>query len=105
LAIVEERLNLVGAPVSELRLDVIGVDSVYAGPRGSCEAMDVRARIAGRTATLRDAQQIGREIEAVWINGPAGGGGATWSAREVIAAASALIPRAVVRPTKHVLES
>lgn len=101
LAIVEERLRLLEIPVSELRLDVIGVDSVYAGPRDPREAMDVRARVVGRTATLRDAQQIGREIEAAWINGPAGGGGATWSAREVIAAASTLIPRENVRPSVH----
>jgi hypothetical protein len=105
LEIVVERLRLLGVPIRDLQLDVIGVDSVYAGPRGPGEAMDVRARIAGRTATLPDAQRIGREIEAVWINGPAGGGGATWAAREVIAAASALIPRERVRPTLHMLES
>jgi hypothetical protein len=103
LEIVEERLRLLQVPVSELRLDVIGVDSVYAGPRAAYEAMDVRARVTGRTASLRDAQQIGREVEAAWINGPAGGGGASWSAREVIAAASTLIPRDQVRPSVHYL--
>lgn len=101
LEIVAERLRLLEVPVSELRLDVIGVDSVYAGPRAASEALDVRARVTGRTASLRDAQQIGREVEAAWINGPAGGGGATWSAREIIAATSALIPRANVRPSVH----
>jgi len=101
LEIVAERLRLLEVPVSELRLDVIGVDSVYTGSREASEAMDVRARVVGRTATLRDAQQIGREVEAAWINGPAGGGGATWSAREVIAAASTLIPRESVRPSVH----
>lgn len=101
LAIVAERLRLLGVETSELRCDVIGVDSVYAGPREAYEAMDVRARIVGRTATLRNAQQIGREIEAAWINGPAGGGGATWSAREVIAAASTLIARESINPTVH----
>ncbi len=105
LEIVAERLKLMRIPVQELRCDVIGVDSVYAGPRGQSEPMDVRARIAGRTATLKDAQRIGREIEAVWINGPAGGGGAAWSAREVIAAASALIPRERVKPTVHFTEA
>lgn len=65
------------------------------------EPLDVRLRVAGRTKTLRDAERIGREIEATWINGPAGGGGATWSARDVIAAASALVPRDLVRPGVH----
>jgi hypothetical protein len=103
LEIVGERLRLLKVPVSELRLDVIGVDSVYSGPRPAQEPMDVRARVTGRTATLRDAQQIGREVEAAWINGPAGGGGASWSAREVIAAASTLIPRDQLRPSVHFL--
>ncbi len=105
LEVVRERLDLIGVAISELRLDVIGVDALYAGPRGPHEPMDVRARITGRTASLQDAQRIGREIEAAWINGPAGGGGATWSAREVIAAASMLLPRDLVEPTIHWLES
>jgi hypothetical protein len=35
------------------------------------------------------------------VNGPAGGGGATWSSRDVIAAAAALVPRDLVRPSVH----
>jgi len=98
--IVAERLRITGAAISELRCDVIGVDSVLRGPlpAGRDEPLDVRARIVGRAATLRDAQRIGREVEAIWLNGPAGGGGATAAAREVIAAASVLVPRDVVRP-------
>jgi hypothetical protein len=100
MEIVAERLRLVGAAVSELRCEVIGVDSVLRGPLPTArdEPLDVRARIVGRTATLRDAQRIGRETEAIWLNGPAGGGGASWSAREVIAAASVLLPREAVQP-------
>ena len=79
----------------------MGVDSLLQGVGGTTvgEVRDVRARIAGRTSTLREAEQIGREIEAIWLNGPAGGGGATWAAREVIAAASTLLPRGRVRPS------
>ncbi|HEV7265181.1 MAG TPA: acyclic terpene utilization AtuA family protein [Falsiroseomonas sp.] len=100
LEVVAERLRLTGIGVSELRCDIIGVDSVLRGPlpAGRDEPLDVRARIAGRTATLREAQRIGREVEALWLNGPAGGGGATWTAREVIAAASVLLPREKARP-------
>lgn len=99
LRIVAERLHIVGVTPSELRLDVIGVDSVAHGPAGGAgaEPREVRARVAGRCASLRDARRIGREVEAIWVNGPAGGGGATWSAREVIAVASALLPRERVR--------
>jgi hypothetical protein len=105
--IVAERLQLIGAAISELRCDVIGVDSVLRGPlpAGRDEPLDVRARIVGRAATLRDAQRIGREVEAIWLNGPAGGGGATATAREVIAAASVLVPRDIVRPSFAFVEA
>ena len=41
----------------------------------------------------------------MYLNGPAGGGGVTQSVREVIAAASVLVPRAAVRPTLQLLEA
>ena len=50
----------------------------------------------GRTNPLPDASRIGREVEALYTNGPAGGGGATTSTREVLAMASTLIPRELV---------
>jgi hypothetical protein len=53
----------------------------------------VRIRVAGRTRTLRDAERIGAEVETLYTNGPAGGGGATRSSRAVVAALSTLIPR------------
>ena len=40
----------------------------------------------------------------MYLNGPAGGGGVTQSVREVVAAASALIPREAVRTECHLLE-
>jgi hypothetical protein len=103
LDIVAERLKLVGVAASELRLDIIGLDATLrgAGLRSNAWPTDVRARVAGRTTTQSDAQRIGREVEAVWINGPAGGGGVTSSTREVIAAASTLLPRNLVKPSVH----
>ena len=99
LAIIEERLRIVGAQMIEFRGDLIGVNACLRGATSAPDPLDVRLRVVGRTATLRDAQRIGREIEATWINGPAGGGGATWSTREVIAAAAALVPRDMVNPS------
>jgi hypothetical protein len=99
LAIVAERLKLTGVATTELRLDIIGADSVHRGPHSddARESNDVRIRVIGRTATLKDAIRIGNEVEALWLNGPAGGGGAWKSAREVIAAVSTLIPRSEVK--------
>ena len=59
---------------------------------------EVRIRVAGRTDTLEDALRIGREVESLYTNGPAGGGGAAHSAREVVAITSTLIPRERVVP-------
>lgn len=103
LEIVAERLKLIGVETSELRCDIIGMNASLRGGavEHAPEPLDVRARVAGRTATLDGAQRIGREVEAMWINGPAGGGGASWSAREVIAVASALLQRDLVKTSVH----
>jgi hypothetical protein len=52
--------------------------------------------VAARTQTLRAAQRIGNEVEALYTNGPAGGGGATKSTREVLSLATTLVPRHLV---------
>jgi len=108
LDIVRERLNLIGVRAQELRFDLIGVDALHRGGqnalhRGKQDAVseppEVRVRVAGRTATLAEAVRIGNEVETLYTNGPAGGGGAAKSAREVIAVVSTLIPRSAVTPT------
>jgi hypothetical protein len=99
LQIVEERLRLTGVPLRESRYDLIGVNSVCPDPHGALPPPEVRIRVAGRTGTLEDALRIGREVESLYTNGPAGGGGATYSAREVVAIASTLVPRTRVVPT------
>lgn len=101
IAILRERIARRRIPVSDLRTDVIGVDSLLRGAAVVPDppVRDVRARLAARVADAAAARAIGHEIEALWLNGPAGGGGASWSAREGLAVASALIPRDLVRPT------
>ena len=99
LRIVEERLRLIGVPLRESRYDLIGVNSVCPDLHDAPLAPEVRIRVAGRTGTLEDALRIGREVESLYTNGPAGGGGATYSAREVVAIASTLMPRKRVVPT------
>jgi hypothetical protein len=62
-------------------------------------------RVAGRTETLSEAVKIGNEVETLYTNGPAGGGGAWKSAREVVAVASCLVPESAARPSMSLLES
>jgi hypothetical protein len=100
LEIVAERLQLIGVNASDTCFELIGVDSVRRGSAPSLSAPpEVRIRVAGRTGTMRDAIRIGNEVEALYTNGPAGGGGAWKSARQVVAVASTLIPRTLVRPS------
>jgi hypothetical protein len=107
LEIVRERLKLTGVAASELRFDLIGVDSLH-GPLVSAHAnepYEVRVRVAGRTETLREAVRIGNEVETLYTNGPAGGGGAWKSARDVVAVASVLLPRELAIPSVRFVEA
>ncbi|MEA2863581.1 MAG: hypothetical protein QOC84_1537 [Bradyrhizobium sp.] len=101
LEIVRERLKLSGVSASELRFELIGVDSLH-GAQVSAhgnEPYEVRVRVAGRTETLREAIRIGNEVETLYTNGPAAGGGAFKSARDVVAVASVLLPRELAKPS------
>ena len=100
LDIVRERLKLTGVAASELRFDLIGVDSLHGGQVSAHanEPYEVRVRVSGRTDNLREAIRIGNEVETLYTNGPAGGGGASKSARDVIAVASVLLPRELAKP-------
>lgn len=95
LDIVRERLALAAVPVREIETDLIGLDAVNRTARVA-EPAEVRARIAARTDDAEAAGQIGAEVEALYLNGPSGGGGATASVREVVAVASVLLDRAAV---------
>jgi hypothetical protein len=100
LEIVRERLELTGVASSELRFDLIGVDSLH-GAKLSARAhepYEVRVRVTGRTENIREAVRIGNEVETLYTNGPAAGGGAWKSAREVVAVASVLLPRELAKP-------
>jgi hypothetical protein len=100
LEIVRERLKLTGVASSELRFELVGVDSLHGADVSTQagEPYEVRVRVAGRTETLREAVRIGNEVETLYTNGPAAGGGAFKSARDVVAVASVLLPRELAKP-------
>jgi hypothetical protein len=105
--IVRERLALTAVKASELKFDLVGVDALHGtalSQRGP-EPYEVRLRVAGRTETLSEAERIGNEVETLYTNGPAGGGGAFKAAREVVAVASVLLPRGAVSPSVMFVEA
>ena len=90
--------------VSDLRLDLVGVDSLLPGRlRGGAPA-EVRLRLCARTTTAEAAADAAREIESLYTNGPAGGGGVRSALRPVVGIVSTLIDRRAVNPSFDMLE-
>lgn len=102
LAVLQERLRRLGLDHLEQRAERIGIDALH-GPRHGAdrEPYEVRVRLAVRCTTRAVAERIGQEVEALYLNGPGGGGGATQGVREVVAVVAVLVPREAVHPTVH----
>jgi hypothetical protein len=102
LAIVKERLGMTLPGLGEARYELIGMNALHGDGLGADGApYEVRLRVAARAASLAQAAMIGNEVETLYTCGPAGGGGASKSAKEVIAICSTLLPRELVRETIH----
>lgn len=99
--IVRERLR---DDVTDLRCDLIGMDSAHRTDFSHSPPYEVRLRVAARTATRELAERVGAEVEALWINGPAGGGGVRRTAQERIGVVSLLLERSRVQPRVTLLE-
>jgi hypothetical protein len=96
--ITRERFNIIGLKSKELKFDFIGLNSLYgpAQPSPSNDPTEVRLRVAARTETQEEASKVGNEIEALWLMGPAGGGGATKQVKEILRIVSILMPRELI---------
>lgn len=93
------------ADFEALRVDLIGLSSLHGRPlRAVGEPYEIRVRVAGRASIKDKAERVGEEVEALWTNGPGGGGGARKSVHERIGVVSTLIERERVRPELHVTE-
>ncbi len=101
--IVRQRLAIFHVPVQDLRIDYIGVNSLYKDALSQSinfhwqEPSEVRLRVAACTTTRAEAEHIGNEVEALYTNGPTGGGGVRVQITEVLAIASILIPASDVQ--------
>jgi hypothetical protein len=106
LEIVRERLRLTGVQMSESRFDLVGVDALHGAQesRRVGEPYEVRLRVTGRADSMHEAARIGNEVETLYTNGPAGGGGVSKHAREVVAVQSVLLPAHLVRPRVELVE-
>lgn len=103
LEIVEKRLALTNVKFSEISYDLIGVNAIHSRPNAT-EPDEVRVRVTGRADSMKEAVRIGNEVETLYTNGPAGGGGATKSVKEVVAILSVLLPRESVKAAVSYVE-
>ena len=101
LDIVAERLKIGAVKVGEIRFDLIGVNAILGDSVAGAEPSEVRLRVIGRTDDLKQAVRIGNEVETLYTCGPAGGGGASKSARDVVAVRSTLLPCSQVQASIH----
>lgn len=102
---VRERLESTDIRIDDLRVDLIGVDSLHED-RGQDHAdpYEARLRVAGKCQTRTEAAKIGREVQTLYTNGPAGGGGAVMETKPVLGIVSTLIGREHVQPAVTVSE-
>ena len=94
-------------PITDIRVDYIGVSSVHRTDfkTTSSSPYEIRLRIAGKAQTLDDAALIGEEVEALYTNGPAGGGGVRKLVNEVVGIVSTLIDRNKIEAQVTIIES
>jgi hypothetical protein len=102
--VVGYRLREIHGVRSNLRIDLIGVNSLFAtaGAHGS-EAEDVRLHVAMRSATREGVELMLWEVESLLCCGPAGGGGYRGSIVPCVMTKSVLIDRDLVKPRFEVL--
>lgn len=106
--IVRRRLELRGYSYDDLRIELIGMETLH-GPEADSarrpEPYEVRLRVAGRTRDHHAAAVVGQEVETLLTNGPAGGAAESKAVREILRVQSVLIPRSEVRPQVRVFEA
>jgi hypothetical protein len=100
---VRERLN---GEFPDLRIDLIGHSSVHGHDISSmAKPYEVRLRVAGTSSSSAKAALVGEEVEALYTNGPGGGGGVRKNVTEVIGIVSTLIPREQASHKLTILQS
>ncbi len=104
--IIKERIDLTAINCTETRGDLIGVNSIFGEDSNGYENnSEIRMRFVARCQDKFNAQRICREVEALYLNGPSGGGGVVTSFKKIIAVASTLIPKQLVDIKLKILES
>jgi hypothetical protein len=103
--VVRERLHAVhGLALDDIDVEMIGTGAAFRGLSAVSEPAEVRLRMAARTASQDQAAAVGWEVESLYTNGPAGGGGARSSVTSQVSIRSCPLPRELVTPQVDIQE-
>ena len=80
-----------------IQCDLIGVNSAWPGETVR-PVRDVRLRVAARVPDQAAADRLITEVESLYVNGPAGGGGVRIASRPTIRTYTTFVPRERVTP-------
>jgi hypothetical protein len=98
--VVKQRLNRINQLSGDLRIDLIGVNSLYQTAEiPASDSADVRLHVALRSTNRDNIDTMLWEVESLLCCGPAGGGGYRGQITPCVVTHSALIGRDQVRPT------
>jgi hypothetical protein len=103
--ILMQRLELQNLDYEGLRLDFIGASSLW--PKTitpSCPPKEIILRAAGRSNSKENVRKLCNEVEALYTNGPAGGGGVRKYVEESISVISSYIPKDIITTETQIME-
>jgi hypothetical protein len=96
-SIILERLELLyEVDPEKVFVEYIGMAAAFRGLVKVDNPAEVRLRIVGSAGTRKQAAIFGDEVEALYTNGPAGGGGARKSVHRVVAVRSCSVDRSII---------
>lgn len=94
-------------PITDLRVDYVGLSAVHRTDFKTTPVApyEIRLRLVGKAQTPEDAALIGEEVEALYTNGPAAGGGVRKFVNEVVGIVSTLMARTEIEVKVTMIES
>ena len=105
MEIIKERLRAEHLEPEDILFDLIGIDSLFKEGTSHANPQEVRLRIGAKTKTKEAAVQLVNEVETLYTNGPAAGGGASKAVTEIIAIQSILMDKSKVAPKVEYFKS
>ncbi len=105
IEIIKERLKINKIEVEDILFDLIGVNSLFKSNNQQSNPTEIRLRVAAKTASKDEATRLVNEVETLYTNGPAAGGGVSKNVTEIIAIQSILLDKDKVNAQVEIFKS